>query len=454
MDLQKLLNKEQYEAAVTVDGPLLILAGAGSGKTRVLTYRMAYMIKNLGIYPSQILAITFTNKAAGEMKERVRGIVGEEADNMWISTFHSSCVRILRREAEKLGFNKNFAIYDSYDQKTLVKQCMKELNIDEKQISDKEIISKIGEQKDNLISADQYKRENEKNFRTNKIADAYVLYQKKLRASNAMDFDDLIYKTVELFSNNPDVLEFYQRKFKYVMIDEYQDTNKSQYELVRLLAKNHNNICVVGDDDQCLPKGTMIKTENAEIEIEKLKEGENIICAAGNGEIVLGKIDKVIKNEYKGTMVKIRTKGGREIKGTPNHITFSKINVDKDALYVYLMYKRGMGYRIGQTSGVRSRKGEFVNGLSVRLNGEQADKMWILKVCQTKGEATYYEQYYSVKYGIPTAVFNTRGRKINLTQEQINELYNKINTFEAVHKLMEDEFLYNDYPHHACNAVI
>lgn len=252
MDLRKLLNKEQYEAASTVEGPLLILAGAGSGKTRVLTYRIANLIKNLDVYPSQILAITFTNKAAKEMKERVTNIVGNEAENMWISTFHSTCVKILRREIEKLGYNKNFAIYDSYDQKTLMKECIKELNINEKDIDDKQIINKIGEQKDNLISPEQFKRENEDNYRTNKIADVYLLYQKKLKSNNALDFDDLIYKTVELFRKNPDVLEFYQRKFKYIMVDEYQDTNKCQYELTRLLAAAHRNICVVGDDDQCI----------------------------------------------------------------------------------------------------------------------------------------------------------------------------------------------------------
>lgn len=252
MDLKNLLNKEQYEAAITVDKPLLILAGAGSGKTRVLTYRIAHLVKDLKVYPSQILAITFTNKAAGEMKQRVRNLIGNEVENMWVSTFHSSCVRILRREIDKLGYNKNFTIYDSYDQKVLVKLCMKELNINEKDITDKEIISKIGSLKDNLITAQGFKKENEGNFRINRIADAYVLYQKKLKSNNALDFDDLIFKVVELLTKFPDVLAFYQRKFKYIMVDEYQDTNKCQYEFVRLLAKAYKNICVVGDDDQCI----------------------------------------------------------------------------------------------------------------------------------------------------------------------------------------------------------
>lgn len=252
MDLKNLLNKEQYEATITVDGPLLILAGAGSGKTRVLTYRIAHMIKDLNIYPSQILALTFTNKAAGEMKERIKGLVGDVVEGMWVSTFHSSCVRILRREIDKLGYNKNFTIYDSYDAKSLVKQCMKELNISDKDITEGEIINKISDAKNKLISAKKFKKENEHNFRMNKIADVYLLYEKKLKTANSLDFDDLIYLTVKLFKENDEVREFYRRKFRYILVDEYQDTNKCQYELVKLIVNDEENICVVGDDDQCI----------------------------------------------------------------------------------------------------------------------------------------------------------------------------------------------------------
>ena len=252
MDLKSLLNKEQYEGATTVEGQLLILAGAGSGKTRVLTYRMAHMIEDLGIPPYKILAITFTNKAAKEMNDRVKSLVGEKAEDMWISTFHSTCVRILRREIQHLGYKSSFTIYDSSDQKTLITDCMKSLNINDKDIQAKEVIGKIGRAKDNMQSAESYKREHESNFRENKIADVYLMYQKKLKENNAMDFDDLIFKTVELFKKNQDVLEFYQRKFQYIMVDEYQDTNGAQYELVKLLAAKNKNICVVGDDDQCI----------------------------------------------------------------------------------------------------------------------------------------------------------------------------------------------------------
>ena len=250
MDLKSLLNKEQYEGAMTVDGQVLILAGAGSGKTRVLTYRIAHMINDLDIAPYQILAITFTNKAAKEMRDRVSSLVGDTANNMWISTFHSTCVKILRREIQHLGYKSNFTIYDSSDQKTLINECIKELNINDKDITQREISGKISRAKDKMQTAASYKREFESNFRENKIADVYVMYQKKLKENNAMDFDDLIFKTVELFLKNPDVLEFYQRKFRYIMVDEYQDTNGAQYQLVKLLAEKYKNICVVGDDDQ------------------------------------------------------------------------------------------------------------------------------------------------------------------------------------------------------------
>ncbi|KGO12640.1 DNA helicase PcrA [Clostridium botulinum] len=318
MDLKNKLNKEQYEAATTIDGPLLILAGAGSGKTRVLTHRIAHMIENLNIYPSKILAITFTNKAAGEMKERIKALVGDVVEGMWVSTFHSSCVRILRREIDKLGYDKNFTIYDTYDQKTLVKQCMEELNINDKEITDREIINTISNQKDNLISPKEFKKFSNGNYRKDKIADAYILYQKKLKTNNALDFDDLIYKTVELFKTNKEVLEFYQRKFKYIMVDEYQDTNKSQYELVKLLASVHRNICVVGDDDQCIYEwrgadiSNILNFEKDYKEAKVIKLEQNY-RSKGN---ILNAANEVIKNnsQRKNKVLRTENENGNKIK--------------------------------------------------------------------------------------------------------------------------------------------
>ena len=318
MDLKKLLNKEQYEATITVDGQLLILAGAGSGKTRVLTYRMAHMIEDLEIPAYSILAITFTNKAAEEMKERVKSLIGDKANSMWISTFHSSCVRILRREIEKLDYKKDFTIYDTYDQKALIKQCMKELNINDKEITEQEILSKIGKAKDNMTSSMQYKISKESDFRENKIADVYVLYQKRLKENNALDFDDLIFKTVEIFTNHKDVLEFYQNKFKYIMIDEYQDTNKVQYEFVRLLAEKHKNICVVGDDDQCIYAWRGADIRNI-LEFEKDYPNAKVVKLEENyrsKENILNAANEVIKNNTSRKSKALRTEAeeGEKIK--------------------------------------------------------------------------------------------------------------------------------------------
>lgn len=246
------LNEAQRQAVCRTEGPVLILAGAGSGKTKVLTTRISYLVEEKEVHPSNILAITFTNKAANEMKERVEKIIGEESRDMWISTFHSCCVRILRKDINKIGYNRSFVIYDSPDQVTLVKECLKELEIDEKVFPPKDVIYEISSAKDKMISPSQYEIVYKGDKRKEKIGQIYTLYQDRLKRNSALDFDDLIYKTVELFNECEDVLEFYRNKFKYIMVDEYQDTSKAQYTLIGQLAKKHQNICVVGDDDQSI----------------------------------------------------------------------------------------------------------------------------------------------------------------------------------------------------------
>ena len=254
MSIYDTLNREQMEATRHVDGPLLILAGAGSGKTRVLTHRIVYLIEEMGVNPWNILAITFTNKAAGELRERVDQLVGFGADQIWVSTFHSTCVRILRRFIDKLGFGNNFTIYDTDDQKTVMKGVCKRLNVDTKQLSERTLMGYVSSAKDELISVREYEISAAGDFRKSTIAKVYREYQETLRASNALDFDDIIVKTVELFKTQPDVLAYYQDRFKYIMVDEYQDTNTAQFELIRLLADRNRNLCVVGDDDQSIYK--------------------------------------------------------------------------------------------------------------------------------------------------------------------------------------------------------
>ncbi len=246
------LNPRQKEAVSCTEGPLLILAGAGSGKTRVLTYRIAYLIEEKHVDPWNIMAITFTNKAAGEMKDRVERQVEDVGSSIWVTTFHSTCVRILRRYIECLGYQTNFSIYDTDDQKALMKQVIRNMNLDPKMFKEKTLLNKISQAKDKLISPEEFIRDAGDDYASGKIGEVYLEYQKALKKNNALDFDDLIFKTVELFTEQPEILEYYQNRFRYIMVDEYQDTNLAQFRLVYLLASKYKNICVVGDDDQSI----------------------------------------------------------------------------------------------------------------------------------------------------------------------------------------------------------
>ena len=254
MSIYDTLNTPQREAVFHTDGPLLILAGAGSGKTRVLTHRIAYLIAEKDINPWNILAITFTNKAAQEMRERVDQITGEMGSSIWVSTFHSTCVRILRRYIDRLGYDTNFTIYDTDDQKTLMKEVCRKLDIDTKKYKERSLLAQISHAKDELITPDEMLMNAGADFNQKKVAEVYREYQNALRRNNALDFDDLIVKTVELFQNCGDVLEYYQERFRYIMVDEYQDTNTAQFKFISLLASRYENLCVVGDDDQSIYK--------------------------------------------------------------------------------------------------------------------------------------------------------------------------------------------------------
>ena len=249
-ELLKDLNNKQYEAVVNTEGPNLVIAGAGSGKTKVLTYKIAYLMGEKNISLWNILAITFTNKAANEMKERVAALVGDIAKDMWIGTFHSICVRILRRYIDRIGFDHSFVIFDTSDQRTLLKECLKDLNIDDKILNDRAVQYEISNAKNEMLEPEQYMARTNNDFRKEKIAEVYGLYQKRLKANNAIDFDDIINFTIKILTENPDVLDYYTDKFKYILVDEYQDTNKSQFTLVTMLASKFGNITVVGDNDQ------------------------------------------------------------------------------------------------------------------------------------------------------------------------------------------------------------
>lgn len=298
MSIYDTLNEQQKKGVFTTDGPVLLLAGAGSGKTRVLTHRIAYLIDELGVNSWNIMAITFTNKAAGEMKERVENLVGVGSDSIWVTTFHSTCVRILRRYADRIGYDNNFAIYDTDDQKTVMKEVCKRLQIDTKQLKERTILGAISSAKDELISPPEYELNVAGDYRKQKIASAYREYQETLRKNNAMDFDDLIMKTVELFKTDQEVLASYQKRFKYIMVDEYQDTNTAQFELIRLLAAGTRNLCVVGDDDQSIYKFRGANIRNI-LDFEKVYPEAVVIRLEQNyrsTQNVLDAANAVIKN--------------------------------------------------------------------------------------------------------------------------------------------------------------
>lgn len=320
MSIYDTLNEQQKRGVFAVEGPVLLLAGAGSGKTRVLTHRIAYLIDEMGVQPYNIMAITFTNKAAGEMRERVDSIIGHGSNQVWVSTFHSACVRILRRYIDRIGFDNNFTIYDTDDQKTVMKDVCKRLQIDTKMLKERAILSAISSAKDELVSPVDYQLQAMGDFHREKIAKAYLEYQSALRKSNALDFDDLIVKTVELFKSCPEVLDSYQSRFRYIMVDEYQDTNTAQFELIRLLADKDRNLCVVGDDDQSIykfrganirnildfekvyPEATVIKLE------QNYRSTQNVLDAA-NAVIKnnVGRKDKVLwTNKAQGNRVHFR----------------------------------------------------------------------------------------------------------------------------------------------------
>ena len=301
MSLLDALNEPQRQAVMATDGPLLILAGAGSGKTRVLTHRTAYLIEECGVNPYNIMAITFTNKAAGEMRERIDQMVGYGSESIWVCTFHSTCVRILRRYIDRLGFGTNFTIYDSDDQKTLMKDICKRLEIDTKMYKEKMFLSAISSAKDELIDPIEFETRAAGDYVKRKQAQVYREYQQALNQNNALDFDDLIMKTVELFKLDKEVLASYQDRFRYIMVDEYQDTNTAQFELIRLLALKYQNLCVVGDDDQSIykfrganiynilnfehhfPDATVIKLEQNYRSTQNILDAANAVIANNQG---------------------------------------------------------------------------------------------------------------------------------------------------------------------------
>ncbi len=451
------LNPEQRRAVQTTDGPLLIQAGAGSGKTKTLTHRIAYLIATHRATPHNILAVTFTNKAAKEMRHRVGELLGQNADHRgfmpYMGTFHGICVRLLRQDGETIGIPRTFVIFDESDRLAAVKQATKQLMIDEKAFPPRVIAGQISSAKNEMLSASEYAG-TATSPAQRAAALVYPLYERSLRAAAALDFDDLINRTVHMLQTQPAIRAKWQAQFSYIMIDEYQDTNAAQYKLVKLLTNEHRNVAVVGDDWQCLPAGSLVETVDGPKAIELIKTGDTVRAAAGYGATGYFKVTARKQFSYNKEVLRLTTALGKTITCTPNHILFARC-AKTEAYYVYLMYSRSQGYRIGMAKGTRFDGTSDTIGLRVRANQERADRMWILRVCQSKAEARYHESLVAYQYGIPMLVFHAfANRSMQWSQQQIDDLYQSIDTEERAKKLMAELAIQFEYPHFLPQATV
>lgn len=399
MDYLQGLNEKQKEGVLHTEGPLLILAGAGSGKTRVITHKIAYLIEEKRVFPSNILAITFTNKAAKEMKERVEGLLKGRVEDIWMGTFHSMCVRILRREIESIGYKRNFSIYDSLDQKTLVKECITEKNLNKETFQEKPIISIISSLKDDMIDPDDYINENYKDYYRRNVGEIYGLYEEKLKKNNALDFDDLILKTVFLLKSDERIREKYQSKFEYIFVDEYQDTNKSQYELIKYLSGKHGNICVVGDEDQSVYGWRGADIRNI-LNFERDFKGAEVIKLEQNYRStgnILDVANSIIKNntERKGKKLWTAKERGQyatlkinfDEKEEANFVTQKVIDLVKEGKYKYgdfvILYRTNAQSRSFEETFIRnSIPYKIVGGLKFYDRKEVKDLIAYLRLIQ------------------------------------------------------------------------
>jgi len=447
------LNPPQRDAVLAGDGPLLVLAGAGSGKTRVIAHRIAHLLGVRGVHPRNVLAVTFTNKAAGEMARRVDALLAPAGIRApLIATFHSACVRILRAHGEAIGLPRHFTIYDEDDRAALVKECMKEGELAERTFTPSAAAHRISYLKNQMVSVQDALRDARGPWEQ-KAALVYSRYEKRIREAGVVDFDDLLLLVVKLLRESAETLAWYRGLWKHVLVDEYQDTNRAQYRIIRLLTDEHRNVCVVGDSDQCVVEGTMVQTVRGPKPVEAIRKGDAIVAGVGWGRRDSATVEDVRRNPYDGMIVRIKTEDGRELLATPNHMVFGRFDLNSAKYYVYLMYQQRLGYRIGLTKGMRAADAkQLVLGFQQRTNHEVADRVWILATCDSRAEAQYLEAYFACQYGLPTMVFHVRGRRMAITQQHIDRLYDDIDTRPRAKQLMADLLLFEEYPHHRAGA--
>ncbi len=454
------LNESQREAVTTTEGPLLVIAGAGSGKTRVLTNRVAYLLAARGVEPNEILAITFTNKAAAEMRRRIEETIGPRARAIWILTFHAACGRILRREAERLGYRSNFTIYDQADQVRLVRQCLEELGRDPKRFTPRGIHSQISNAKNLLIGPDEYAIR-VASFYDQTVADVYEIYQRRLFALNAVDFDDLLMLTVEVLARFPEARERWAKSFRYVMVDEYQDTNHAQYALLNQLAGGHRNLMAVGDPDQCLAAGTLVTMADRSTKpIERVEAGDEVLSCYGSGVFGPARVTRAHESA-RDQGIAITTESGRRLVSTPEHIHFAgfKEGQTPQLHMTYVIWKQGAGFRIGSSCTTTVGAQGSLAGPAVRLNAERADAAWVIAVYPSEAEALLAETTHSLRYGVPTLPFVARrdaspddSKSLVGDQRMLDRVFAEIDTETAGRKLLADHGLSFDHPHFSASG--
>ena len=458
MDFLSALNEQQRDAVTTTEGPLLILAGAGSGKTRVIAHRIAYLIAEHGVAPYNILAVTFTNKAAGEMRERVgRLLEGSRLQSApLISTFHSLCVRILRRDIEELGegYTRSFTIYDQDDSTRVVKGAIKDLGYDTDRLGPRQVQSAISHAKNGGLDAEQYAARveygDEKKAATARV---FRLYEERLRNNNALDFDDLLIKTVRLLRRSERVRGHYNDRFRYLLVDEYQDTNSLQFALIRFLTEKQQNVCVVGDEDQCVVEATRILTERGEVCAGEVRAGDRVLSAKGGGRTQFNLVtDVTARRVINQPVVTIRTGRGHSLTTTPEHVHFARYAAEDadagDLFFTYLMHKRGVGFRLGVTRRYRAYSArQKVMGFVQRTNQERADAIWVIEASSTEEAARYWENFYAATYGLPTVTFKAVAGT-RMPQASIDRLFAGVDTERGARALLAAKQMSFDHPHH------
>jgi len=449
------LNPQQRLAAETLDGPVLVLAGAGTGKTRVLTARLAHLVATRRAAPWQILAVTFTNKAAREMRERVSALLGQPVEGWWMGTFHSVAARILRENADLVGLKPTYTILDADDQIRLLKQVLQAEGVDDKRWPARAMAGVIDRWKDRALTPDRLKADDAGDLAGGRMVAVYAAYQDRLRTLNACDFGDLLLHTITVFQAHQDVLGRWQRRFRYILVDEYQDTNVAQYLWLRLLAQEHRNLCCVGDDDQCVVAGTRISMADGTLRpVEAVRPGDLVLSAYGGGRFGPARVSDVFRRRVSRETITIRTAAGSELTTTPEHTHFADVILHESPQkhFVYLMHRRGSGYRLGTSQVYTRGERHPVIGYQQRCLQERADAVWLVGAFGSENDAREWEHRLSLRYGITTLPFVARagGSTAGLVHDQkrLDELHAEFAQTARVVELMEAHGLDPATPHY------